>query len=105
MFCFKQTTAFYMRISVRSSGVCSSDLGRGLGYALMANLVAYAKSRCVSQLFGHVLRENAPMLDLCEQFGFTRERIDGEPGVVRSEERRVGTECVSRCRSRWAPDN
>lgn len=56
--------------------------GLGLGYALMAHLVAYAKSRGVGELFGHVLRENAPMLDLCEQFGFTRERIEGEPGVV-----------------------
>src|SRR3546814_11915146 len=25
--------------------------------------------------------------------------------LSRSEERRVGTECVSTCRSRWAPDN
>src|SRR3546814_15827580 len=25
--------------------------------------------------------------------------------TVRSEERRVGTECVSTCRSRWSPDN
>src|SRR6056297_3933586 len=25
------------------------------------------------------------------------------PGVTRSEERRVGKECVSTCRSRWAP--
>src|SRR3546814_4677461 len=26
-------------------------------------------------------------------------------GDVRSEERRVGKECVSTCRSRWSPDN
>src|SRR3546814_11739379 len=26
-----------------------------------------------------------------------------EPSVVRSEERRVGKECVSKCRSRWSP--
>src|SRR3546814_13548592 len=26
-------------------------------------------------------------------------------GVVRSEERRVGKECVSTCRSRWSPDH
>src|SRR3546814_12429164 len=26
-------------------------------------------------------------------------------GRVRSEERRVGTECVSTCRSRWSPDH
>src|SRR3546814_16030308 len=28
---------------------------------------------------------------------------DGGGLVGRSEERRVGTECVSRCRSRWSP--
>src|SRR3546814_20220363 len=28
-------------------------------------------------------------------------RVEGTPGS--SEERRVGTECVSTCRSRWAP--
>src|SRR3546814_15879717 len=40
-------------------------------------------------------------------------RWDGEvyafqdplPGAVRSEERRVGKECVSTCRSRWSPDH
>src|SRR3546814_11043031 len=26
-------------------------------------------------------------------------------GVLRSEERRVGKECVSTCRSRWSPDH
>src|SRR3546814_7995330 len=25
------------------------------------------------------------------------------PGRIRSEERRVGKECVSKCRSRWSP--
>src|SRR3546814_21184965 len=28
---------------------------------------------------------------------------DIAPGLMRSEERRVGTECVSTCRSRWSP--
>src|SRR3546814_735734 len=28
-----------------------------------------------------------------------------EPGAVRSEERRVGKECVSTCRSRWSPSH
>src|SRR3546814_12059362 len=27
----------------------------------------------------------------------------GKGGSIRSEERRVGTECVSTCRSRWSP--
>src|SRR3546814_19728497 len=28
---------------------------------------------------------------------------DAEPSPLRSEERRVGKECVSTCRSRWSP--
>src|SRR3546814_12966679 len=31
------------------------------------------------------------------------QRTDGRPWVARSEERRVGNECVSTCRSRWSP--
>src|SRR3546814_11767123 len=30
-------------------------------------------------------------------------QIDADAGPVRSEERRVGNECVSTCRSRWSP--
>src|SRR3546814_20335291 len=37
--------------------------------------------------------------DMCRGLGdFT-----GDIGVYRSEERRVGKECVSTCRSRWSP--
>src|SRR3546814_4649603 len=32
-----------------------------------------------------------------------RARRDGEARAPRSEERRVGKECVSTCRSRWSP--
>ncbi len=56
--------------------------GIGLGYALMQHLIGYAEYRGVGQIFGHVLRENHHMIDLCETLGFTRERLDGEPGVV-----------------------
>src|SRR3546814_19778925 len=35
-----------------------------------------------------------------------REEIAGAEAIVsRSEERRVGKECVSTCRSRWSPDH
>src|SRR3546814_16071089 len=30
-------------------------------------------------------------------------RLPGDAGIDSSEERRVGKECVSTCRSRWAP--
>src|SRR3546814_14069227 len=38
------------------------------------------------------------------QLGFAALMNGADPGVLlRSEERRVGNECVSTCRSRWAP--
>src|SRR3546814_19310235 len=41
-----------------------------------------------------------------EAAGVVEEVGDGVDHVsVRSEERRVGKECVSTCRSRWAPDH
>src|SRR3546814_8093545 len=78
---FKQKTAYEMRISDWSSDVCSSDLNRG-----DVELVA-AKS-----IRRHV--------------GVAKQQVG--PGVGqyfhdRSEERRVGKECVSTCRSRWSP--
>src|SRR3546814_13022115 len=33
------------------------------------------------------------------------DRIMSAPGSLRSEERRVGKECVSSCRSRWSPEH
>src|SRR3546814_15928774 len=33
------------------------------------------------------------------------QRADLDEGLERSEERRVGKECVSTCRSRWSPYN
>ena len=39
---------------------------------------------------------------LVQQF-FSRARKTGVDWVVRSEERRVGKECTSWCRSRWSP--
>src|SRR3546814_14201647 len=35
----------------------------------------------------------------------TAKDLAGEVLGTRSEERRVGKECVSTCRSRWSPDN
>src|SRR3546814_12344537 len=34
-----------------------------------------------------------------------RQFLDETPTPTRSEERRVGKECVSTCRSRWSPDH
>src|SRR3546814_4231111 len=72
-FFFKQKTAYEMRISDWSSDVCSSDLSVGPGYRPRAPPTPAARSR------------------------------GGAPSTTRSEERRVGKECVSTCSSRWSP--
>src|SRR3546814_3477444 len=83
----KQKTAYTLRISDWSSDVCSSDLEVPL------RLTRYALNRW--QRNGRV------------QARSTRNgRIFHATGPVRwasSEERRVGNECVSTCRSRWSP--
>src|SRR3546814_6310590 len=84
-FFFKQKTAYEMRISDWSSDVCSSDL-----------------------IARHVLQERVGRVQASDRhIGDVR---SGDPGNVfigrlsaRSEERRVGKECVSTCRSRWSP--
>src|SRR3546814_18622526 len=49
-------------------------------------------------------REGHPLVDLC-----TLAALEGMLGSkgrsYRAEERRVGKECVSTCRSRWSPDH
>ena len=56
--------------------------GTGLGYSLMRKIIEYARSIEVKQIFGDVLAENEPMLSMCREFEFRRERSDGGPGVV-----------------------
>src|SRR3546814_9642658 len=80
-FFFKQKTAYEMRISDWSSDVCSSDL-IPLGEALRLT----QRHNCqATQIPGIAI--------FCTSTGY----------MVRSEERRVGKECVSTCRSRWSP--
>ncbi len=63
--------------------IVRSDLhGHGLGYALMQRLIAYAKTRGIGEIFGHVLRENRGMLNMCDDLGFTRHPIPGDPSLV-----------------------
>src|SRR3546814_7305891 len=79
-FFFKQKTAYEMRISDWSSDVCSSDLP--------AMRLFVIKLRRIAHVSLEVRR--TPVLRNLRQIG-------------RSDERRVGKECVSTCRSRWSP--
>src|SRR3546814_14853243 len=76
-----------MRISDWSSDVCSSDLGRA-----QDRRPACARNAVPAAAMG--------LLDI-ELVG---DVVDVQPHVdIRSDERRVGKECVSTCRSRWSP--
>src|SRR3546814_15922197 len=98
-----------MRISDWSSDVCSSDLyepenavlekrltlwtGIGIAGMLAPGLVAWNE-------YVTVPKEAAVIEATGQQWSWSF-RL---PGNDRSEERRVGKVCVSKCRSRWAQD-
>src|SRR3546814_5533479 len=93
-FFFKQKTAYEMRISDWSSDVCSSDLP-----AWSAQPTSIAAARKIRRRLS--LPAKAPRAP-----AVSRERPfqvhQAEAAERRSEERRVGKECVSTCRSRWS---
>ena len=64
--------------------VLSSLKGQGLGRLLMERLIAYAKARGTKEMTGDVLEENARMLALCRELGFSVEPQTDNPGVVRA---------------------
>src|SRR3546814_4384147 len=101
-FFFKQKTAYDMRISDWSSDVCSSDLLRG--FTDRGMIVQGAGNRCGSciQLPGYIMYGGFSLQILRERLRKYR-RDFWLPEFFRSEERRVGKECVSMCRSRWSP--
>src|SRR3546814_13455698 len=106
-----------MRISDWSSDVCSSDLRNRLGDHHVYAAGGLDERRVELQVSGD---EDGPTLavepvrirrsyrrvidfDGCDPQR-TVIKDDGRT-VLRSEERRVGKECVSTCRSRWSPNH
>src|SRR3546814_3481448 len=99
-FFFKQKTAYEMRISDWSSDVCSSDLkARRILFAAIAIVVAAAIWGFITPLGGSGLLIVVGLLILSTLLFAILPAVP----QVRSEERRVGKECVSTCRSRWSP--
>src|SRR3546814_9297860 len=92
-FFFKQKTAYDMRISDWSSDVCSSDLSIAAGGTTSSGRRPRRTRRGTGEIFKH---PGPPPL-------LARLPRSGSPARGRSEERRVGKECVSTCRSRWSP--
>src|SRR3546814_946839 len=115
-FFFKQKTAYEMRISDWSSDVCSSDLGLRAWFdgRFERGMLTSANERHVSgpacNLRGrseHSAHKSGSADRLVSVRSGSTPRGSGStgPGGRRSEERRVGTECVSTCRSRWSAHN
>src|SRR3546814_15626798 len=132
-FFFKQKTAYEMRISDWSSDVCSSDLiyqykddqgrharsgengmngalfrpdrlpvkDRGGGIVTIPLATAARGARAMLTGITTIAPGSAvpPHTHNCEESVVV---LSGQ-GVARSEERRVGKECVSTCRTRWSP--
>src|SRR3546814_21128861 len=97
-----------MRISDWSSDVCSSDLYRSRRHTAVESrrpmkridIVYGGQSYSVGQRDIDELRAEILAKTRAEG-GYWLEVNSGEG--ARSEERRVGQECVSTCRSRWSP--
>ena len=67
-----------------------SDLkGKGLGYRLMTEILAYAYGRNIGHVFGEVLVENTTMLHVAEQLGFKISREPDDPGICRVDYRTI----------------
>src|SRR3546814_12614781 len=61
----------------------------------------------IEQLGRHLLRGRSLVRDVVEELHPDPMRMDDAAALAeaRSEERRVGKECVSTCRSWWSPDH
>src|SRR3546814_13474514 len=107
-----------MLISDWSSDVCSSDL-RGIPARYTIDAIGFRNERLSNLVIGDPARPDltAKTVEVSLGYGFSGPYVAGvrADGVrlygrfvngqisLRSEERRVGKECVSTCRSRWSP--
>src|SRR3546814_9161720 len=125
-----QNTAYEMRISDWSSDVCSSDLHQPVEvvfdqtdlpcvigrFQVLQIVVAVDVNQAELAVLGGITRTREPRVEHeivllrlpgklapDDQRAAPIRRVAGHGAEPRSEERRVGKECVSTCRSRWSP--
>ena len=56
--------------------------GHGIGWQLLKQIVAYAKAERIGRIEGIVVAENAAMLKMCREFGFSVAHHPDEPGLM-----------------------
>src|SRR3546814_19979358 len=97
-----------MRISDWSSDVCSSDLPDIIQYVILlldeplSALDALTRAKLQDEIEAIWEQDRKTVLLITNDVDAAILLADR---ILRSEERRVGKECVSTCRSRWSPDN
>src|SRR3546814_13807550 len=99
-----------MRISDWSSDVCSSDLGLGVEVEAIDAVGEAGLRRQEDQQVLHQAQQDGDddggrekQHQAAYRYGDAAHRPRELGCQLRSEERRVGKECVSTCRSRWSP--
>src|SRR3546814_13748617 len=115
-FCFMQKPEYEMRISDWSSDVCSSDLDAGefvsvigpsgCGKSTIFNVLAGLESPTAGSVrVGTRATESEPATEVHTAYMPQKDLLFPWRSVLdnRSEERRVGKECVRTCKSRWSP--
>src|SRR3546814_11245922 len=109
-FFFKQKTAYELRISDWSSDVCSSDLllaiiFRSVIICVMPIVVVTIVSMIATGLIGAANEAFDLKADSSIQVILIVVLYGIGTDYIRTEERRVGKECVSTCRSRWSQNH
>src|SRR3546814_4674431 len=108
-FFFKQKTAYEMRISDWSSDVCSSDLPESAGWRSGSIHTGKPETRSLNMEATTVAIVTGASRGLGQALALgllqpgTRLMTVARSHDERSEERRVGKECVGTCRFRWLP--
>src|SRR3546814_4424141 len=105
IFCFKQKTAYELRISDGSSDVCSSDLSAypRMAIRLMFAIRQLARSRWTRPWPKAWAKRPHRAVRVWKSCAIDlRPHQQPRKLLTRSEERRAGKECVSTGRSRWA---
>src|SRR3546814_11445971 len=110
VFFFKQKTAYEMRISDWSSDVCSSDLAVVLAIDGARERISLGVKQVNQDPMSEFLATNTKgemvkgVAKTVDARGAVIDLGNGIEGYIkRSEERRVGKECVRTCRSGWWP--
>src|SRR3546814_8827696 len=102
IFFFKQKTSYDMRINDWSSDVCSSDLNQAVLFELHPDSLEFTTiaSRFLATMGGSF---SPKRIQRVQNRGQVDPNAPHPLHPIRSEELRVGKECVSTCRSRWSP--